>query len=513
MSRFSKLRKVLVAAAALTVIALSTMLFAACSVVGDDNEQEPGVLEPDIVKVTDDGHIIKLQSDGMTATKVTNGKLEIVKSAHAAKFQDPIDLISYDKYMISLVKYGDDHLEVAFYDMRELNDGTDRLVALRSTMFFGEYFTCRIYDGKFYLIARSASTYLEYNEKLDAVVETGADDYIFDSVEGKKKFTKAGKSKDSRGCSGFLMAKVGLDDLEQNEYTLSSYRDEEVSDLYFSPHGIYLIKNWEVSKGCSRKNVHGIVRVDVDDFTIKATLGQADGTIPNRYCLYDNGENLFAVSFYESTSLTVYDKDFERKTSVGHLAPGEEVKSVRFNTEYCYVTTFREVDPLYKINITDPSAPAVLGYAKIEGYSTMMVEFGDSFLVGVGYSAGQSTGVQVTLFDITEPSPYEINSVVLDAQFTNAASNTKAICSSFENNLFIICTENGAEVVRIDEYGFLEKAAQLPLHIVTIDQQEKTYYLQRTAIIDGYIATISAGRIETFNATTFDPIDSIVTKL
>lgn len=105
---------------------------------------------------------------------------------------------------------------------------------------------------------------------------------------------------------------------------------------------------------------------------------------------------------------------------VGHvedLGVGERVQSVRFLDDLAYVVTFRRTDPLYAVDLSDPTAPTVLGELKIPGFSEYLHPLGDGRLLGVGRDADPATGMdrgfKVSLFDVTEPTaPRELDTVV-----------------------------------------------------------------------------------------------------
>ena len=93
--------------------------------------------------------------------------------------------------------------------------------------------------------------------------------------------------------------------------------------------------------------------------------------------------------------------------AVGGLGKGEQIKSVRFIDDTGYVVTFRQTDPLYTIDLSDPTAPAVVGELKILGYSAYLHPAGDGLLIGIGQDAteqGRTTGTQVALFDVSDPA-------------------------------------------------------------------------------------------------------------
>ena len=90
---------------------------------------------------------------------------------------------------------------------------------------------------------------------------------------------------------------------------------------------------------------------------------------------------------------------------VGGLGKGERVYAVRFIGDIGYVVTFRQVDPLYMLDLTAPSRPAVRGELKIRGYSAYLHPLGGGLLLGVGQDAtdeGRVVGAQASLFDVSD---------------------------------------------------------------------------------------------------------------
>ena len=89
------------------------------------------------------------------------------------------------------------------------------------------------------------------------------------------------------------------------------------------------------------------------------------------------------------------------------LGDGEQIYAVRFLGTQGYVVTFRQTDPLYVIDLTDPTLPVVSGQLKIPGYSAYLHPVGDGLLLGVGQDAsdsGRVQGTQLSLFDVSDPS-------------------------------------------------------------------------------------------------------------
>ena len=105
------------------------------------------------------------------------------------------------------------------------------------------------------------------------------------------------------------------------------------------------------------------------------------------------------------TTLSERDGNLVRLGRVGGLGRGERMYGVRFFGDVGYVVTFRQVDPLYTIDLSRPSAPAVRGELKIRGYSAYLHPLAGDLLLGVGQDAteeGRVLGTQVSVFDVSD---------------------------------------------------------------------------------------------------------------
>ncbi len=107
------------------------------------------------------------------------------------------------------------------------------------------------------------------------------------------------------------------------------------------------------------------------------------------------------------TVLAERDGRLVRRGRVGGLGRGERIYSVRFMGSRGYVVTFRQTDPLYSLDLSDPSRPRVTGELKIMGYSAYLHPVDETTLIGVGQDAtaeGRTLGPQVSLFDVSDPA-------------------------------------------------------------------------------------------------------------
>lgn len=112
--------------------------------------------------------------------------------------------------------------------------------------------------------------------------------------------------------------------------------------------------------------------------------------------------------------------------SVGGLGLTETIQSVRFMGPVGYVVTFRQTDPLYVIDLSDPSAPEAVGELKIPGFSSYLHPIGDDRLIGVGRDAdleGRDTGFLVSLFDVSDPTAPKQIQTHIEPEAWSAAGN------------------------------------------------------------------------------------------
>jgi hypothetical protein len=124
------------------------------------------------------------------------------------------------------------------------------------------------------------------------------------------------------------------------------------------------------------------------------------------------------------------DGRLEQVGSVGGLGRGETLYSARMIGDRGYAVTFRQVDPFYVLDLSDPAAPAVTGELKIPGFSTYLHPVGEHRVLGVGKAAtddGQVTGFKLSLFDVTDPAdPLEIDTWTLDGAESAAEYDHRA---------------------------------------------------------------------------------------
>jgi len=225
---------------------------------------------------------------------------------------------------------------------------------------------------------------------------------------------------------------------------------------------------------------------DLTEETIihKFALGQ-DGTTQYRGSGAAVGQPLNQFAFHEYqgrlfVATTLFSRDFDDRESfvtvledqgnrlaiidkVGNLGRGESIFAVRYIADKAYVVTFRQTDPLYVVDLSDPTNLSTEGELKITGYSAYLHPVGDDLLLGVGREAtdtGRVTGAKVTLFDVSDPTdPRDLDSVVLEGGSSEVEWDQKAFLWWAPESLAVVPINNyrtdfyGAIAVRVRQTG------------------------------------------------------------
>jgi uncharacterized secreted protein with C-terminal beta-propeller domain len=222
------------------------------------------------------------------------------------------------------------------------------------------------------------------------------------------------------------------------------------STVFCSANYLYL-----TTGGYSSTGVH---KIKLDNGNIE---GIADGSVPgwvlNQFSM-DESNNYFRIAtttghaWGVSTSknnVYILDADLKIVGRLEDLAPGEQIYSARFMGDRLYLVTFKKVDPLFVIDLKDPTAPKVLGKLKIPGYSNYLHPYDETHIIGLGKEAIDSEkgnfawyqGVKLSLFDVSDvANPREVAKLEIGNRGTDspALSDHKAFLFSREKNLLVI---------------------------------------------------------------------------
>lgn len=169
----------------------------------------------------------------------------------------------------------------------------------------------------------------------------------------------------------------------------------------------------------------------------------------------------YEQNWEEHNALYVLDESLQQVGAIEGLAEGETIRSARFFGDIGYFVTFRQTDPLFSVDLSDPANPKILGELKISGFSSYLHPYGENLLLGIGYEAdeesGTVSGLKLSMFDISDPANVtEINKLVLPGiTWCPAIEDYKAILVSPDKSLIGFCCDNRYMVFSYDaETGF-----------------------------------------------------------
>lgn len=250
--------------------------------------------------------------------------------------------------------------------------------------------------------------------------------------------------------------------------------------IYLSPSHLYITGYRNTERTAANLNRYGeakingsagapgyVSRTDIYKFDLKgaglsfAAKGTVDGVPLNQFSMDEqDGYLRIATTVSESgrhdNSLYILDSDLAAAGSITGIAPGESIYSCRFMGKRGYMVTFRETDPLYVLDLSDPYAPKILGELKIPGFSNYLHPYDETHLIGFGeertvaVAAGSAGGtptfraadnngsMKIALFDVSNPaSPKTLFTeyIGLDGTNSEVLSNHKALLFDREKQL------------------------------------------------------------------------------
>jgi len=226
--------------------------------------------------------------------------------------------------------------------------------------------------------------------------------------------------------------------------------------------GVTTAQNVQVEREVNT-NVH---KFSLDGTTI-SYIGYMNvpGTVLNQFSM-DEHDNHFRIATTRqptwwggggnrTNNVYIFNSNLQRTGAVEDLAPGESIYSARFMGEKGYIVTFKKVDPLFVIDLSDPNNPRVLGKLKIPGYSDYLHPYDENHLIGIGKDSIPSEespwggigdfawyqGVKIAIFDVTDvENPVEMHKVVIGDRGTDSEvlRTHKAFLFDREKNLLVI---------------------------------------------------------------------------
>ncbi len=245
------------------------------------------------------------------------------------------------------------------------------------------------------------------------------------------------------------------------------------SGVYASRDNLYITtQEWRPVAGerGEHTEVTSIVKVAMgEDGVEPVATGEVRGRLLNQFSMSEH-DGYFRVATTEGWGLDASNHVFVLEDQAGELttvgsvtdlAPGERVFSARFVGERAFVVTFRQVDPLFTLDLSDPTAPSVEGELKLPGFSNYLQAIDENLLLGIGRDADPETGraqeLQISLFDVSDLSqPRVVDQFSFDDEnwsWTEATYDPQAVAYFPEFETLAIPVTSGWEIVEIDADG------------------------------------------------------------
>ena len=458
------------------------------------NIQVENVDEADITK-TDGDYIYSISDNNVIITNVVNPQdIKIEAKINSIENSIPEELMLYKNELIVISiksnnqssSYSYKYNSNTFVQIYNIEDKS-KPTLVKSFELHQPYYTSRCINNQLYII--SSGNIRKTDNKIDRNYKE--DNYVQDIALDDIKYLKDVKTKKQT-----IIAMLDLDNVKSN-ITVTSYLID-ISNAYVSENSIYLLdQEYEHNSNddippfkemFGLKGIFGLFDYDPDDYDDdNITTGYAtkiykfdiskNGTVSyntktkiqgqtiNQYSLDEQNGHL-RVALYDTNGsrVAIFDENLKQIGLSNYVAKGESMYSSRFMGNKAYFVTYRTMDPLFVIDLSNESKPQVLGELHIPGYSTYLHPYDENHLIGIGMeteeivnknSSGKVTstssriiGMKMALFDVTDVNhPIQLSQTVIgDRQTTSAIlTNPKALLFSKEKQLIAIPVNNYSE--------------------------------------------------------------------
>lgn len=424
----------------------------------DTNVREEGVGEGDIVK-TDGKNLYVVNGEKINIVGAGSTEMELLAQIEPEEGNYPSEVYAQDGYL------------AVVYTKSEYSDGTNGYDG-----YYRDYTCADVYDvsnpeepekiggitqsGYFNTMRiRGGYVYLLSSFYADTGAARGNQPAYIPEVQGKLISTDCIYMPQGRmGNSYTVISSFDLDDPEGHTDSKAVFGNTGI--CYVSTENIYITESiYGVSdsdvnqtsirkvsygegilEGAGQTKLSGVLNdsFSIDEYdgylrlvtTVTKTEGQTRGIVP-----------LLAPEPSESNSLYVLDENLKIVGEIRDLAEGESVYSARFMGKTGYFVTFRQVDPLFSVDLSDPAAPKILGELKIPGFSEYLHPYGDGLLLGIGMDVDESgvttEGVKLSMFDISDSSDVrEVQKYVIEDMYGTDVYDYRSVFADVEKNLF-----------------------------------------------------------------------------
>ena len=425
----------------------------------ETNTREKGIDEEDIIK-TDGKYIYILKNDGRIKIVDIRSKEPVIaseiKSAEYQKsFGEEYGIYIEDDTLMVLYNFRDNNFNyknnntdtilwgeqngktgVAFFDIKDRT--APKLITTVTQTGSWQSFS-RLKDGILYIFSQDRAGNLPYV----------CDDVI---VPEDVYLSRGDEYYD--GC--FIITSVDIKNPKKVIDQKSIYAC--INDIYVSQNSIYLERSgYDGSEG----EYTDLFKFEYENGHITPIETAAvPGSIDSSFSIDESSDGTLRVAvstfgskrsnYRRDNAVYTYDRNMNLLGELHDIASDEEIKSTRFIGDMLYLVTFRNTDPVFSIDLSDPSDPKLLGELKIPGFSDYLHPWSKDKLLGIGYTAdeqtGQVTGLKLSMFDISDPANVKEEDVSEwkndGTTYLPGMDNYKAILVDPEKNIIGFSIEN-----------------------------------------------------------------------
>ncbi|MBF0112687.1 MAG: beta-propeller domain-containing protein [Desulfamplus sp.] len=269
---------------------------------------------------------------------------------------------------------------------------------------------------------------------------------------------------DEFGYNGSVVVAIDLSNPQApmllSKKTLEGYD----SEIYLSND--YLVQiarvNWE-------STILNLFDLNQSDPLTKTAQIKISGRVPSEYHLNISGNSLFAIyrdqNIEKGSFLKVFDvKSGKEIGAVDGIAPKEELFAATFTEDRAYIVTYERKDPLWVVDISDHSAPKIVGELEVPGWSEY-IRFYKDRLIALGYDDSDGKRrVSLALFSVKDPlNPTLLDRVtplsnISDYTYSVAVEDDRGFYLNKESGIIMFpisyysdASYSGLEVVRVDD--------------------------------------------------------------
>lgn len=281
--------------------------------------------------------------------------------------------------------------------------------------------------------------------------------------------------------------------------------------IYCNDHALYAaVSHW---KNDSRETT--LLRCRFDGLKVKfdktATL---DGSVNDQFSM-DEKNGYFRIATtanrngIDVNNLFILDDKLKTIGNISGFARNESIKAVRYMGDKAYVITYKQIDPLFVIDVSNPEDPKIEGEVKIDGFSSLLVPVSADRLLGIGYATGDNgyggeyaSGLKLALFDISNTSkPTVLDSKEFDSMESQAQYTHLALNENKKDGWYVIpyyiskyteasADDENSEGSFYEEGGILRFSADDKINV--LDQRKLSdEYLPRCVYIGDYIYALN----------------------